>query len=93
MDAYKQQNRFLSSELAELNTVRTEDLVIYRTLEKYVDVCVGVWVWGCVDIYQPHLSCSKHHELEAEYYRIQSKHMILLQESQQPRMGEWVWSF
>ena len=33
------------------------------------------------------LSFSKHSELEAEHCRIQSKFMILLQESQEPRMG------
>ena len=33
-------------------------------------------------------SCSKYHELEANFFKIQSKYMILLQESQAPRMGE-----
>ncbi len=34
VEAYKQQNRFLSSEVVELNAVRAEDSVIFKTLEK-----------------------------------------------------------
>jgi len=34
------------------------------------------------------LPLSKHNELEAQHCRIQSKYMILLQESQAPRMGK-----
>ena len=36
VEAYKQQNRFLSSELAELNAVREEDRELYKTLNRYV---------------------------------------------------------
>ncbi len=34
VEAYKQQNRFLSSELVELNAVRAEDSVVYKSLDK-----------------------------------------------------------
>ena len=30
---------------------------------------------------------SKYHEMEAQYYSVQSKYMILLQEAQEPKMG------
>ena len=31
---------------------------------------------------------SKYHEVQAEYFRVQSKYMVLLQEAQNPRIGE-----
>ena len=36
VEAYKQQNRFLSSELAELNAVRDGDRELFKTLERCV---------------------------------------------------------
>lgn len=31
---------------------------------------------------------SKYHEVQAEYFKVQSKYMVLLQEAQNPRIGE-----
>ena len=64
VEAYKNQNKFLSSEIVELNALRTDDEEALHTLT------------------------SKCHELEAEYYRTESKYMVLLHETQQPQMGE-----
>ena len=36
VEAYKRQNQFLSSEILELNNVRTEDLETYRITSRWV---------------------------------------------------------
>lgn len=35
--------------------------------------------------------CSKLHDLEAELCKVESKYFILLKESQEPELREWVW--
>ena len=51
MEAYKNQNQFLSTELLEMNQLRSDDLAVNKQLVQLVVMCLVVFSYICVWCY------------------------------------------